>query len=262
MLSKCKTMEVTILGSGTYQPELTRHCSSYLVKISKQNLIFDFGRGAIDQLLKVGIEYYDIDVIFITHVHADHCSELGSFLHIALAEPPNGKLRKKDVIIYGPKGIKETVNHLLEAFGHLEISKPKYKVEIRELKDRNKVKGNNWTVESFAVKHSPNIECLAYRLESNGKVLAYSGDTEYCQGLKQCCRDADLAIVETDWPKEEKGHMHGKKTGKLAYESKVKKLVLTHVAPYYLKDFDAESDVRSSYDGPLFLAKDLMKIEL
>jgi len=77
-------MEITVLGSGTYQPELKRHCSGYLIKISRQNLVFDFGRGTLDQLLKLGINYFDIDSIFISHTHADHCSELSSFLHITL----------------------------------------------------------------------------------------------------------------------------------------------------------------------------------
>ncbi len=87
-------MEITILGSGNYQPlKKDRYFPAYLVKAGKQNLVFDFGRGALGQLLKLGIKYYEIDAIFISHTHADHCSELSSFLHIALAEPPIGKFR-------------------------------------------------------------------------------------------------------------------------------------------------------------------------
>ncbi len=47
-------MKLTILGSGTYQPELERHSSAYLVEIASSqaprndtNICFDFGRGAI-----------------------------------------------------------------------------------------------------------------------------------------------------------------------------------------------------------------------
>ena len=85
----------------TLEPGESTRCSDmsgpFPVRAGKQNLVFDFGRGALGQLLKLGIKYYEIDAIFISHTHADHCSELSSFLHIALAEPPIGKFRKKDI---------------------------------------------------------------------------------------------------------------------------------------------------------------------
>jgi len=47
-------MKLTILGSGTYFPELNRHFSSYLIQTNGLNLVFDFGRGALDGLIKQG----------------------------------------------------------------------------------------------------------------------------------------------------------------------------------------------------------------
>lgn len=256
-------MKVIILGSGTYQPELTRHSSSYLVKVGKQNLVFDFGRGVLDQLLKMHVKYHDIDVIFITHTHADHCSELGSFLHIALAEPEKGKFRRKDIAIYGPKGTKKTINHILKAFG-LEKFQPQHKVELKELINDDVIKGQGWIVKSYSVKHSPDMECLAYRLESKNKILAYSGDTEDCSGLRNVCQKADVAIIETSWPEEldPKGHMTGEKVGKVARESEIKKLILTHISPYYLENFDIKNKVKEFYKGPVFIAEDLAKIKV
>lgn len=256
-------MKIVILGSGTYQPKIDRHCSSYLIKTDSKNLVFDFGRGAIDQLLKAGIKYYNIDVIFITHTHADHCSELGSFLQIALAEPQEARYRNKDLVIYGPAGIKDTIKHLLDAFG-LSDKEPKFKIEVRELKNNDSIKAENWMVKSFEVKHSTKNKCLAYRLESSNKVIAYSGDTEYCEGLKSACKDADLAVIETNNPNEleKQGHMTGRLTGKIAFESKVKKLVVAHVSPEYLEDFKVLEDIKKIYKGPVVLAEDMMKINV
>lgn len=267
-------MELTILGSGTYQPQLNRHPSSYLVKVNKQNLIFDFGRGIMDQLLKLNLTYADIDVIFITHTHADHCEELGSFLHIAVAEPAtkeyskkilavNNKCRTKDLTIYGPRGIKKTVQYLLKAF-NIAHHKPEHKIEIKELKDGDLVKSKGWTVKSYRVVHTLNMNCFAYRIMSKNKVLAYSGDTGDCKGLRQACKNSDLAIIETSWPKEFKpwGHMSGDKVGQVAQETKVKKLVLTHIAPYSLKNFNLKKEVKKFYKGPVVIAKDLMKIKI
>jgi ribonuclease BN (tRNA processing enzyme) len=256
-------MELIILGSGTYFPELKRHCSGYLLKIGKQNLVFDFGRGTLDNLIKLGVEYYHIDRIFISHTHPDHFSDLIPFLHIALVEPSESRLRKKDVIIYGPKGIKKTIHYILRAF-NLGEYKPKYKVKIKELTDGSLVKDKNWNVKSYLVEHSKNIMCLAYRIKSGKKTLAYSGDTRDCHGLRKACRDADLAVIEASWPKKRasKNHMNGETTGKVARESGVKKLILTHITPYYLKNFDVKSDVGKFYKGPILIARDLMKIRI
>jgi ribonuclease BN (tRNA processing enzyme) len=257
-------MELIILGSGTYIPELKRHCSSYLVKVNKQNLVFDFGRGALDQLMKLGVQYYDIDAIFITHLHPDHCSELMSFLQIALIEPKELAFRKKEMTIYGPAGIKKVIKNIAKEFDFNELNKPKHKVNIKELRNNNPAKGRGWTVTSFIVKHSLNINCLAYRLESGKKTLAFSGDTKDCLGLRRACKNADLAVIEASLPKSRpvKGHMNGELTGKVAKEQGVKKLVLTHISPYYLNNFDVKKDARKFYKGPVLIAKDLMRVKI
>ncbi len=146
-------MKITILGSGTYQPQLDISTSCYLVQIGNENLVFDFGRGSVNQLLRAGVEYYDIDAIFITHTHADHCNDLSGFLHIALAEPINGKFRKKDISIYGPIGIKRSIEYLLEAFD-LQDKNPEFKIKIEELDFNGSVKTDKWFVRSYKAKHS------------------------------------------------------------------------------------------------------------
>ena len=254
-------MEITVLGSGSYEPELKRHCSGYLIKIDRQNLVFDFGRGTLDQLSKLGINYFDIDSIFISHTHADHCSELSSFLHISLVRPRTARFKEKHLTIYGPEGLKKTLNHIVEAF-NLTKYWPSRNIKIKKLANHTVVKGKSWTLQSYTVKHSPALNCLAFRLKSKNKILAYSGDTEDCSGLRKACKDADLAIVETSNPKGSWGHMNGEIVGRLAQDSKIKKLILTHVSPYYVKKFNVKKEVKKFYGGPVFIAKDLLKVRI
>lgn len=229
-------MELIVLGSGTYQPELERHASSYLVKVGKSNLVFDFGRGALDGLMKAGVNYWDIDAIFITHIHADHCEELVPFLHIALAEVEKYAKRSKDISIFGPKGFASTVEHILLGF-NLAKKTPKYKILVKELDDDSLIKGAGWEVRCYTTEHTPELNSLAYRLEAEKKVLAYSGDATYCDGVWKACKNADLAIVEASWPAEMKPdtHMTGVEAGKVAHESEAKKLIITHISPSYMK---------------------------
>lgn len=256
-------MELVVLGSGTYEPEVDRHCSSYLVKVKDQNLVFDFGRGALDQLMKCGVHYYDIDTIFISHIHADHCSELASFLHIALAEVEKVAKRKSEVTIYGPEGFGKTIEHMLNAF-RLSKHVPKYKVIVKELSGGTEVRGNGWVVKCFRAEHKETMESLIFRLESDEKSLVYTGDTKDCDGLREALRLADLAVMEASWPNdiETDSHLHGEEAGKIALVSNVRKLVLTHVAPYYMQKGGPQADARKYFKGKLFLAKDLMKISV
>lgn len=256
-------MKLTVLGSGSYQPELNRHSSSHLIQISEDNLVFDFGRGAPDQLMRIGINYYDINAIFISHFHPDHYNDLNAFLHIALAEPEKGKFRKKDMTVYLPAGGLTRYKSLLDA-GDLAEFKPKYKVNVIELRAEESLITKNWTIIGYYAKHSANSPCYCYRLEAKDKIFAYSGDTEDCPGLRQAIKNANLALMEASHPAELKpiGHLTAEQAGLIAARENVKKLVLTHMSPYYLQNYDVKKLAQKYFPGPTILAKDLLEINI
>jgi len=265
-------MKLTILGSGTYQPELDRHSSSYLVETDDgQKICFDFGRGAVDQLLKIGVHINQLDAFFISHWHPDHVSDLLPLLHITIAAP--GDLatdwipRKKPLKLYGPQGTIEKLD-LLRKATFLDYFKMEGNIEVREIAD-DSIDSQDWQVKSFKTVHIPprikiDTPALCYRMESNDKVFAYSGDTIESEGLARAIKDADLAIIEASWPEKVKpgSHMTGQRAGKVAEKNGVKKLVLTHMSPLYLKDFDPKKDAKKYFKGEVILAKDLLEFEL
>lgn len=257
-------MKLTILGSGTYQPELERHSSAYLIEVGKSKICFDFGRGAVDQLLKVGVAITQIEAIFISHWHPDHVSDLLSILHYSNAPLPDelailSKPRVKPLKIYGPKGTKNSISHLFDAL----MADMKQNIEVIEL-GQDEVKDNEYRVKSFPTIHNPDIDVLCFRIEADNKVLAYSGDSVESEGLNQAIKDADLAVIEASWPERVNPttHLTGQRAGKIAAEENVKKLVLTHIAPYYLKGFNPQKDAAEYFKGEVILARDLLKIEI
>jgi ribonuclease BN (tRNA processing enzyme) len=259
-------MKLTILGSGTFQPELERHSSAYLIETGQSKICFDFGRGAIDQLLKAGIHPKEIDTIFISHWHADHIADLVPLFHIAGIPAPTriwdpGWKREKPLKIYGPKGTLEKIGYMGKMIAEDILSSKN--LEIRELGEEI-IKGDDWQVKSFKTDHSKKLINLCYRLESQGKILVYSGDTINTAGLRESILDADVAIVEASWPGEvnPKTHLSGEVAGKIAQEQNVKKLILTHISPYYLEKFDPVSDAKKYFKGEVLLARDLMRIEI
>lgn len=166
-----------------------------------------------------------------------------------------------DIKIYGPGGIKKTTNLLFKAY-YLEKHKYLSKIKIKEIHDKSIIRGNGWKVKSFKVKHVKNMNCLAYRIEADNKKVCYSGDSSYCAGLKNTCKNVDLAIIEVSVPEnwKIKEHINGKEVGKLANETRIKKLILTHVDYFYLPK--VKKDVGEYYKGKVILAKDLMKVRI
>ncbi|MCL5407412.1 MAG: ribonuclease Z [Patescibacteria group bacterium] len=263
-IEEAKQMKLTILGSGTYQPELKRHSSAYLLEVGKEKICFDFGRGATDQLLKLDIRITEIDALFISHWHGDHVADLIALLHYTTAPLSNDvsllrPIRTKPLKIYGPKGTVENIRAFLNIirYGKNELAN----LEVEELSE-DEIGSNHWTVHSYLTDHKPNALC--FRLEAENKIFAYSGDTLESEGLKKAIKNANLAIIEAGWPEEinPKTHMTGQKAGRIAQEQNVEKLILTHMSPLYLKNFDPAQDAQKHFRGEIILAKDLMKFEI
>jgi len=262
-------MRLTILGSGTYQPELERHGSAYLIETENPpaggKICFDFGRGAIEQLLKVGIQITEIGAIFISHWHSDHIADLTSLLHYTTAPLPdklsNIPARKNPLKIYGPEGTLENIKKLLQIIHYGDDSLNN--IEVKEIAE-DKIAGDGWTVWSYPTVHNADSKPICYRLESEGKVFAYSGDSIASDSLKKAVKDADLAVIEAGWPSEvnPKTHMTGQKAGKIAQDEGVKKLIITHMSPYFLKNFDPIKETKETFSGEVILAKDLLEIEV
>ena len=82
-------MRLHLLGTGTPTLDPLRPASSaFLVDVAGVTLLFDAGRGATMQLLKLGRSPVEIDHLFITHHHYDHICDLGELL---LAAWHNGR---------------------------------------------------------------------------------------------------------------------------------------------------------------------------
>jgi ribonuclease BN (tRNA processing enzyme) len=164
--------------------------------------------------------------------------------------------------LIGGEGLKELFQGLRNVFGHWIELNPEY-LEIIELK----LTAEDYFVlvdgvlKSIPVIH--NRESLAYRLETDSRSFVVSGDTDVCENLVNISRNADMLLCESSTPDEIKreGHLTPSLAGRIASEARVKKLVLTHFYPECDKT-DIAKQCFKTYDGPLFLAEDLMKFYL
>ncbi|RMH77480.1 MAG: hypothetical protein D6681_20910, partial [Calditrichaeota bacterium] len=102
-----------------------------------------------------------------------------------------------------------------------------------------------------------NQESLGFRFEIENRVIAFSGDSGYCQDLIRLCKDADVAVLECSHTDElaVKGHLSPSLAAKVAENAGVKRLILTHFYPDALEG-DPLSVARKYFSGPVQIAND------
>jgi ribonuclease BN (tRNA processing enzyme) len=181
-------MKVVILGSGTGVPERNRGCAGIYVNVAGEHITLDAGAGTARALAALGVTYLDLDRIFLTHFHPDHCLDLVSLLFAMRIPHP---ARKKPLTVYGPKGLLQLYRRLEKAFPGW-INPKTYKLSLKEISEGS-ISFKGYKVSAERMKHS--TRAIGYRIESQGKTLAYSGDTDFCKGAVRLGRNSDLFIL-------------------------------------------------------------------
>ena len=98
-------MKITVLGSGTFIPNVNRHSAGYLLEVNGKKILIDCGNGILLQLEKLKSKCYeDLDYVFITHTHVDHISDLDALLFTFKWKSTT---RTKPLMFIGPSGFKE-----------------------------------------------------------------------------------------------------------------------------------------------------------
>ena len=99
------TFELTILGSGSATPTLSRNPAAQLLNIQDQLFLIDCGEGTQIALRKNKIKFQRINQIFISHMHGDHYLGLAGLLSTF-----NLLGRSKAVDVFGPEGLEKLIN--------------------------------------------------------------------------------------------------------------------------------------------------------
>lgn len=250
--------EVYLLGTGCAIPDKKRGGAGVLLLTSssnsqeKETFLFDLGRGTLDKLAKLNIDFTFLDYLFFTHYHPDHTAELVSLL-FAYRDPTFG--RKKEFRIYGPKGLLNFYDNLCKVYNS-KITAENYSLSVKELE--REIQVSSGEIFFHSVDHTQ--ESVGYRVVfNNGKVLVYSGDTGYSEKIVHLAKNADLLILECAFPEEyaQPDHLTPSLAGQIAAESGVKKLVLTHFYPLF-QGVDIYAHCRKYYSGEIVIGEDLM----
>ena len=193
------------------------------------NALIDCGATSLVAMNKLKIDRNDIDVVFISHFHADHVAGL-PFL---ILEANYVTKRTRPLTVVGPPGLKTRFPEVMEGgfpgTGTMELNFPLRLVEL-EIGKRRDIGAVG--VTAFHVVHDDRAgPCLGFRFEIEGKVIAFSGDTEWTDVLIEIGREADLFICEAyTRDKPITTHMALSVLERHLPQIRPKRLILTHMS--------------------------------
>lgn len=249
-------MKLTIIGSGTCVPTVKRGSPANYLQIGKKKILVDCGPGTVRQIVNAKIDYRTIDMVFLTHFHNDHVSDLVALIWALFCTP--GFNRKNDLILIGPVGLKQFFEDSINLNKDGEQWSKNKKIKIKEIK--NKIKFEEFSVECNKTIHTKSS--IAYKFIEKDRSLVFSGDCDYDDKFINFSKDANVLLLECSYPNslKKKGHLIPKECGLIAQKANVRKLILNHI--YNYSSGKIRVDQTKKFFRNTVLAEDFMKINI
>lgn len=212
-------MKLTVLGNNSTTAMPGGACSSYLLESGGRKILLDAGNGSIFNLKKI-LKLEEVDAVILTHHHFDHISDLFLFRY----EREGLKYMGQEVPaipLYSPA---------MEPWLYEKLEKS-HIFDFHFIQGETESTLFDLKIRFIPVEHL--VETYAVRVESQGRVFAYSSDTGLCEGILKASDQADLFLCEASYLSEEpyrmRHHLHGQEAAGIAVQSQVQRLLLTHL---------------------------------
>lgn len=246
-------MAVTVrfVGSGDSFGSGGRFQTCILVDGPATRFALDFGASSLIALAQQGIHPNSLDAILLTHLHGDHCGGVPFLLIDAMLAAK----RERPLVIAGPPGTVAHLATLREAlFPGSAVMVPKFPLEYREMTVGAPNPILDLVVTPRPARHTAQTNPTALRVEVGGRIVAYTGDTEWTDEVARVAEDADLLIAECYYyAKPIKWHLTYPAIAEHVRACGAKRVILTHMSTEMLAH---------ARDVPEECASDGMVIEL
>jgi ribonuclease BN (tRNA processing enzyme) len=219
---------VCVVGSGDAFGSGGRLQTCFYVDAGATRILIDCGVTALIGLKRLGIDPGSIDVILVSHLHGDHFGGIGFIEREAQIEGT----RTRPLLVAGPPGIEEAVRASLDAFFPGASQAPRtIPIEFVTYFPGQVCAVKTISVVASPVVHTSGTNAHALRVEIAGSIIAYSGDTEWTEGLCDIANGADLFICEAyTYERQRRGHMSLRTLESHRDQLTCRRLLLTHMS--------------------------------
>jgi ribonuclease BN (tRNA processing enzyme) len=233
---KDSKVEVHFVGSGDAFGSGGRFQTCISVRFRDDRFLVDCGASSLIALNRAGIDPLEVSKILITHLHGDHFGGIPFFIlhaqHVAK--------RREPLQLVGPPGLQERLlSAMAVLFPRSEQVKPKFGIEFIELAAKEPRQLDDLRVTGFPVAHFSGAPSYALRLELAGRIIAYSGDTQWTEALLEASAGADLFVCESYFfEKSMKFHLDYQNLMARRAEFTCKRMIITHMSEDMLSRLD------------------------
>ena len=256
-------MKLTIVGMAGSFAAPSSPASCYLVQADDDagrtwSLVLDLGNGSLGALQQV-IDPFAVDAVAISHMHPDHFADLCGYYVFLKYHPERGSevdANRTAVPLYGPA---EAERRLADSYGLPDGETMTGQFDFRTWIPGTSAQVGPFTLEPVAVEHP--IPAYGVRVTGPSTLvpgtavtLAYTGDTDVCEGLYALAQSADLLLAEAAFVEGRDDacgiHLTGRRAGQVATKAGAARLLLTHV-PAWNDPAVSVAEAQAVYDGPV-----------
>jgi ribonuclease BN (tRNA processing enzyme) len=224
---------IRFLGSGDAFGSGGRLHTCIHVHSEDATFLIDCGASSLIAMKRFGIDPASIDAVLVTHLHGDH---FGGIPFLVL-DAQFVSRRTRPLTVAGPPDLQRRVHDAMEVlFPGSSRVRRRFSLEFIELPEGEAIDIGALTVTPYGVVHPSGAPAYALRVECGGKVVSYSGDTEWTDSLLRAARGADLFVCEAYFF-ERKVPYHLDYRTLMAHRAQLgcRRLILTHMSEDILR---------------------------
>jgi ribonuclease Z len=293
------TRELVVLGTASQVPTRHRNQNGYLLRWNGEGILFDPGEGTQRQMLRAGVAATDLTRICVTHFHGDHSLGLpGVIQRLSLDKvkhpvhahfPASGahhfarlrhatafyetaELREHPITADGTLATGKftlqarRLSHPVEAFGY-RLTEPDGRTmlpgKLREHGIEGPDVGRLQREGRFGATRLEDVS-----VHRPGQRFAFVMDTRLCDAVYELAENADMLVIESTFLAEDTalaedfGHLTARQAARVAAESGVRQLVLTHFSQRYPDPDRFRDEAAEEFGGELVVAEDLERVQV
>ncbi len=188
--------QLILLGTGTPNADPERSGPSLAIVVGSNSYIVDFGPGVVRRASALSKQWggkiealnaNNLKLAFLTHLHSDHTAGYADLILTPWVLGRNIPLE-----VYGPKGLTQMTEDLLEAYRsdisyRLDGLEPAnalgWQVNTHEITEGVVFQDDLIEVTAFKINHGSWDNAFGYRFVTTDKTIVISGDTSRSQNL-------------------------------------------------------------------------------